>query len=145
METLTFTLLTQIPTIQETILLFYTTFENVINHRNSYYIKKQIYELDLQSIISNIELFINNEKELLADNQILVLCTERIKQTIHNIHKTLESIKYKLEKYNSTWVNWLWGLNISYELEELKCDKNILENRIDNFIKMYIFTKKINV
>ena len=145
METITtLSLLSQLPSINETIGLFYNTMEKVISHRNSYFIKRKLYELDLSPTINNIELLIKKEEESIKQNEVLFLCTERIKQTIHSVHKILENIQYKLEIYDKSWISWIIGINLSYELDDLKINKNILEQRIDNFIKMYLFVKKIN-
>tara|TARA_Y100000389_G_scaffold107323_1_gene104328 strand:+ start:725 stop:1165 length:441 start_codon:yes stop_codon:yes gene_type:complete len=146
METLTtLSLITQLPTIHETIGVFYQTFEKVLNHRHSSYIKKQLFELDIQSVINSIELVITHENTIINENKILFLCTERIKQTIHEIHLILEKIQFKMEKYETDWLWFLWGFDLSCELQQLESKKNILEKRIDNFINMYLLTKKINI
>ena len=141
METLALAAITQIPSIQESIELFYSTFNKVITHHHAGFIKHELQKIDVMSTINIIEVFISKNNGF-SDNDILFLCTERIKESINKIHELIDNIRAKLDSLQKSWLVWLWGINVSYELDELKMQKVILEQRIDTLIKMYMVMNK---
>ena len=140
METLALAAIVQIPTIQESIELFYTTFNKVITHRHANFVRHELQRIDVLPTINVIEVFIRKNNGF-KNEDVLFLCTERIRESIQTIYHLIENIKSKLDTYERSWLVWLWGINVSFELDELKIHKQILEQRIDLFIKMYIFSK----
>ena len=129
-----FTTIPTIPCIQETISHIYSTIQKIRSHQYANVVHKYILELDVETPIQSIELFI--QKESFSNSEITTLCSRRIHQSINKIHRLLEDIEEKLNDYQKSWVVWLRGVNVCYILDDLKKEKVILEGRIDTFIRL---------
>ena len=143
METFVITAITQIPTINESIDLVYSTFNKIISHRHARFVINELETIDVIPIINSIEVFINKNNDF-NEKDILFLTSERIRETIHKIHIHIKNIQRKLDEYDKSWITWVLGINISYELDELRKQKMILTNRIDMFIRIIMMNKLID-
>ena len=133
-----FTTLPSIPCIQDTIGHIYSTIQKIRAHRYADIVHKYIAELDVETPIQSIEIFIKKECE---NNHTNNLCIKRIDQSIQRIHLLLEEIEKKLNDYQNSWIQWLKGINVYYTLEDLKNEKKILESRIDTLLKMIMINR----
>ena len=129
-----FTTIPSIPCIQDTISHIYSTIQKIRSHQYANIVHKHISDLDVETPIQSIELFI--QRESFQTSEITSLCIKRIHQSIEKIHNLLEEIEIKLNSYQSSWIQWLKGINTCYILEELKKEKRILEGRIDTFMQL---------
>ena len=129
-----FTTIPTIPHIQQTISHIYTTMQKISSHRYADIVHQHITELDVETPIQSIEMFL--ERESLSNSEITSLCTKRIHQTIKKIHNLLEEIEEKLNSYQKSWIQWARGINTYYIMEELKKEKFILEGRIDTLMQL---------
>ena len=135
-----FTTLPSIPCIQDTIGHIYSTIQKIRAHRYADIVHKYIAELDVETPIQSIEVFIHKECEN-NHNHTNNLCIKRIDQSIQRIHLLLEEIEKKLNDYQNSWIQWLKGINVYYTLEDLKNEKKILESRIDTLLKMIMINR----
>lgn len=129
-----FTTIPTIPSIQQTISHIYSTIQKIRSHQYANIVHNHIIDLDVETPIQSIEMFI--QKESFCHSEITTLCTKRIHQSIDKIHKLLEEIEEKLNAYQKSWMVWLRGINTFYILEELKKEKQILEGRIDTLMQL---------
>lgn len=129
-----FSTIPSIPCIQETISHIYSTIQKIRAHQYANIVHKHILDLDVETPISSIEMFM--QRESFASSEITSLCTKRIHQSIENIHKLLEELEIKLNAYQKSWIQWIKGINTYYILEELKIEKRILEGRIDTLMQL---------
>ena len=129
-----FTTIPTIPGIQQTISHIYSTIQKIRSHQYANIVHNHIIDLDVETPIQSIEMFI--QKESFCHSEITTLCTKRIHQSIDKIHKLLEEIEEKLNAYQKSWMVWLRGINTFYILEELKKEKQILEGRIDTLMQL---------
>ena len=139
-----FTTFPSIPCIQDTIGHIYSTIQKIRAHRYADIVHKYIAELDVETPIQSIEMFIRKECENNNDHTNN-LCIKRIDQSIKRIHLLLEEIEQKLNDYQNSWIQWLKGINVYYTLEDLKNEKQILESRIDTLLKMIMINRLQNV
>ena len=137
MDSATFALtaITTFPTIHESIKRFYSTSQNILKHRYADMVQIHIEELDVMSAIHAIESFLHN---LNTTNAGLLFCIERIDQIIKKIHTLLAIIEKKLNNYQQNWITWLRGIELSYEIDDLKREKQKLESMIDTLMKMLL-------
>jgi len=129
-----FTTIPSISCIQDTISHIYSTIQKIRSHQYANIVHKHISNLDVETPIQSIELFI--QKESFQSSEIASLCIKRIYQSIEKIHNLLEEIEIKLNSYQNSWIQWLKGINTYYTLEELQKEKCILEGRIDTFMQI---------
>jgi hypothetical protein len=92
-------------------------------------------QLDLLETIKIYDLLI---KEILEKNKDLVENSETLKESIHSIIEVLDilntllkQIDTKVQEHKLKWFVYFRSLNFSFELEELKVQKNILDNRFE--------------
>ena len=129
-----FSTIPAIPCIQETIAHIYSTIQKIRSHQYANVVHNHIVNLDVETPIQSIELFL--QRESFAQSEITSLCIKRIHQSIEKIHKHLEDIETKLNDYQKSWLVWLRGINVYYILEDLKKEKHILENRVDTLMQL---------
>ena len=129
-----FTTIPTIPCIQETISHIYCTIQKIRSHRYAEIVHKHILELDVETPIQSIEMFI--QRESFTQSEITTLCVKRIHQSTERIHSLLEELEVKLNAYQKSWIQWIRGINTYYTLEELRKEKRILEGRIDTFMQL---------
>ena len=103
-------------------------------------------QLDLLETIKIYDLLI---KEILEKNKDLVQDSETLKESVHSIievldvlNKLLKQIDTKVQEHKLKWFGYFRSLNFSFELEELKVQKHILDNRFD--ILQKIIKIKVN-
>lgn len=135
-----FTTLPSIPCIQDTIGHIYSTIQKIRAHRYADIVHKYIAELDVETPIQSIEVFIKKECDS-HNYHTNNLCIKRIDQSIQRIHLLLEEVEKKLNDYQNSWIQWLKGINVYYTLEDLKNEKKILESRIDTLLKMIMINR----
>jgi hypothetical protein len=92
-------------------------------------------QLDLLETIKIYDLLI---KEILEKNKDIIQDSETLKESIHSIievldvlNKLLKQIDTKVQEHKLKWFGYFRSLNFSFELEELKVQKHILDNRFD--------------
>ena len=92
-------------------------------------------QLDLLETIKIYDLLI---KEILEKNKDLIQDSETLKESVHSIievldvlNKLLKQIDTKVQEHKLKWFGYFRSLNFSFELEELKVQKHILDNRFD--------------
>ena len=103
-------------------------------------------QLDLLETIKIYDLLI---KEILEKNKDLIDNSETLKESIHSIIEVLDGlntllkqIDKKVQEHKLKWFGYFRSLNFSLELEELKVQKHILDNRFD--ILQKIIKIKVN-
>lgn len=129
-----FTTIPTLPCLQDTISHIYSTIQKIRSHQYAEIVHRHIEELDVETPIQSIELFIQQEQ--LSNSNITKLCSQRIHQSIDKIHKLLAELEIKLNAYQKSWVQWIKGINTFYILEDLKKEKHILEGRIDMLMQL---------
>jgi hypothetical protein len=92
-------------------------------------------QLDLLETIKIYDLLI---KEILEKNKDLIDNSETLKESIHSIIEVLDvlntllkQIDTKVQEHKLKWFSYFRSLNFISELEELKVQKNILDNRFE--------------
>jgi citrate lyase beta subunit len=98
-------------------------------------IEKVSKQLDLLETIKIYDLLI---KEILEKNKDLIDNSETLKESIHSIIEVLDvlntllkQIDTKVQEHKLKWFSYFRSLNFISELEELKVQKNILDNRFE--------------
>jgi hypothetical protein len=112
------------------------------NHVNIVELQELEKDIDLLKTIEIYDVWI---REILEKNKLDIESSDAIKITIQSIsdilqtlHKILQSIENKLESHKSKWFqNWR-NLYFSGEVEQLKYNKKILDNRFDILQKIHI-------
>ncbi len=134
--TLAITAITTFPALQDSISKIYSTIHNIYSHQYANIIEASLKELDVITSIQSIECFLKTLDEDTNDMVKLVVC--RIHESINNIHTLLAKIEIKLNAYQRSKFMWLWGIDVYYELIDLKANKNILDKRIDTLTQILI-------
>ena len=67
------------------------------------------------------------------------MCVERINAIIKRIHTLLASIETKLNRYQQSWIIWLFqGVNVYIECEDIRKEKQRLDSMVDTLMKMLV-------
>ena len=135
------TALTTIPSIQESVSKTICTFQNILSHQYADKVKQELHSLDVVGTIASIEKVIQSDEMQLMSSHFSTVCVERIHFSIKKIHELLTSVETKLNEYQNSWIKWTLGMNVFYEIQELKNEKAILNTRIDTLIQMFMLHK----
>ena len=133
--------LTTLPTLQDSVSKTVVTFQNILAHQYSDKVKQELHNLDVVSTIASIEKVIQSSEIVSMKSEVSNMCVERVHFSIQRIHELLTDIESKLNNYQNSWVKWILGMNIYYEIEELKNEKQVLNTRIDTLIQMFMIQK----
>ena len=140
--TLALTAFTTFPTIQDSIKHLYTTVQNILKHQYANIVQIHIEELDVMTSIHSIESFLHN---LNSDNKGLIFCVTRINLVIKRVHTLLAIIERKLNDYQQSWITWLRGIDVCYEIDDLKKEKQKLDSMVDLLMKMLLLDALSNL
>lgn len=130
------TAISTFPSLQDSIQRIYSTIYNILQHRHADIVQGSVNELDIETSIQSIESFLHNLK---TKNNGLLMCVERINAIIKRIHTLLASIETKLNRYQQSWVVWLFqGVNVYTECEDIRREKQRLDSMVDTLMKMLV-------
>ena len=136
--------------------LFQDTSKNMFNkiwdlvHEKHDFVKEVMESLDLISKVELAESIVRDMNQEMKENHVtmnhtLELALTQLSDIISQIHEFMKKLKEGVEFHKTLWFSWLRTPEYLTILDKLKIDKIILDERIDNLIKVITLFKESNI
>ncbi len=112
---------------------------NCINKYDNKHVINELYKLDIENSIKNIQMFL---RDIDIENEDLILkCANDLQETINKIYIEIDKIYNKIRYNNSLWIlKSVRSSDCSDSLDRLKAQKIVLNDQLNiilNFSKIY--------
>ena len=107
-----------------------TNKSNIVERRELEKLEK---ELDLIETIKIYEAWMielcNKKKDTVDNSKVLMMAIASVQYILHEIDILFKIINNKIDYHKSRWFSWWKPLDFSYEMEEMRTLKKILDHR----------------
>jgi hypothetical protein len=107
--------------------------KNKINIVERKELEKLEKELDLIETIKIYEAWMielcNKKKNIVENSKVLMMAIVSVQHILHEIDILFKIIDSKIDYHKTRWFSWWSPLDFSYEMEEMRTLKKILDNR----------------
>ena len=106
-------------------------YDQFVEHTEKHSLKSyhnDIKDMDIHTKIEYTKLILKKYKD--SKNEEIIFIIDKLTESIKNLQNRLTIINHKISNHSSKYLHNYRTLDLSYDLQNLKCDVNILNQRL---------------